>query len=401
MSSNEDFFVTRQAAAVLKHGVLGRYLPVFVTMAGTGAREVVLLDGYAGPGRYDDDSAGSPLLLLRTARKTRGWSRNVRCVFVEADHDNATNLRGVLAEESGTDLQYQVFDGDIEHWAERIVTEAADEPMLSFLDPFGAGVSYRVLTEVLLARGPKARTEVLLNINVEMVRRIGGLLSQASPTPSTEKTLAKLDSVFGDTWWRTEFLAVRGESEKAAAAAQHVVEEFCRRVQAATGFGSFIVPIRRRPGHQPLFLLTLFYRHEIAPWKFNEAASVANAEWRKACAEQDLDRGLSAISVTGSLFEPEGFDPRAEFRREAELAWKVQEEALEAGWVRDIAVNLQALLAAQESVIVLDSIRDVYGPTLGLARELHLRRAWDTLDPCVARPRNTSVKLQRAVLHRG
>ena len=63
MTSNEGFFARKQAAAVLKHGILSRYPTIFASMAGSGEPEVVLYDAYAGPGKYEDGSPGSPLLL--------------------------------------------------------------------------------------------------------------------------------------------------------------------------------------------------------------------------------------------------------------------------------------------------------------------------------------------------
>ena len=62
-----NFFQEPQGAAILKHGILRRYLPVFTAKVGSTAGEVDYLDCYAGPGLYDDGSDGSPALALATA----------------------------------------------------------------------------------------------------------------------------------------------------------------------------------------------------------------------------------------------------------------------------------------------------------------------------------------------
>lgn len=400
MSVAEEFFTRRQAQAVLRHGVVSRYLPVFTSMAGTGAAEVVLVDAYAGPGRYDDGSPGSPLLLVETARTTKLWSRTVRCVFCEPDLDNVAVLTSLLAKEAGADLAWEVLLGTAEQWAPTLVKEAGSAPMLTFLDPFGAGTPYDLLTKTFLGRLATVPTEVLFNINVEMVQRIGGLLAEEPLSLTTERTLSNLDQFFGDTWWREEFIQARTSLGAAAQAAQHVVEEFCRRVHDATGFKSFQVPIRRRLGHQPLFILTLFYRHPVAPWKFNDAASGANADWRLACVEADIDRDLAALPVEDSLFG-DCVDTESVIREQRESAWKSQEAALECSWVAEIEQNLCHLLDARPQVDLVDNIREVYGATLGLAREKHVRRAWDALDDVhFAAPRPRSVKLEKAVITR-
>ena len=57
---------------------------------------VVLLDGYAGPGRYNDGSLGSPQLMVETARKLQ--ERHVHCIFVEENPRHYQRLRGLLDE---------------------------------------------------------------------------------------------------------------------------------------------------------------------------------------------------------------------------------------------------------------------------------------------------------------
>lgn len=369
-------------------------------MTGSRAPEVVLVDGYAGPGKYEDGSPGSPLLLVETARKSNAWKTNVRCVFCERDMDTAHHLRQVLGAEAGDDLRHEVFDGPIEQWVAAIVREAESSPMLAFLDPFGVGMPYEALTKQLLARPRHVPTEVLININVEAVWRIGGLLKKGVLERGTEQTLARMDQSLGGGWWREEFAAALGTMGAAAKAADHVVAEFCRRVQRDTGFAYFPVLVRRRPGNVPLFILTLFYRHEVAPWKFNAAVSMANKEWREACMSEDLDKALGRIAVTGSLFSDE--EETAELLRKNQfIAWLEQEKRLEAGWVDTIAGNIRGLIAQRPAVKLTTAVREVYGSTLGLARDTHVRKAWDILaDEDVVQPRPKNVKYEKALIMR-
>lgn len=402
MTANDAFFTRKQAAAVLKHGVLSRYPTVFASMAGWGEAEVVLYDGYAGPGRYEDGSEGSPLLLVETAQRVEKF-RKVRLLFSEEDLDTHTELSRTLSEAAGEGVQWDADYGSVEEWAPINVRIAGEAPMLTFLDPFGVGLSYRVLTEDLLGRPPHLKTEVLLNINVESVRRIGGLLRREASTGfelKTAKAISRVDDFLGDDWWREEFSRVH-DTSSAANAAQHVVDEFCRRVHAATGFDAFQVPIRRRPGHQPLFILTLFYRHDIAPWKFNDAASMANMEWRQACLEADLERELLNVPVEASLFGDE--EENRQLMRDAKLAaWEEQESLLEKGWVQAIAQNIEWMLMESAFVNLGPSIARVYGNTLGLAREAYVRKAWDHLaERQVALPRDKKLKIAKGVVYRG
>lgn len=113
MTAHDEFFQRRRAAAVLKHGILARYPPVFATMTGStssGGR-VVYLDGYAGPGRYEPETGetigapGSPLLAVKNANTVAQWARDLHCIFVERNPLYADNLRQVLLQEAPATLR--------------------------------------------------------------------------------------------------------------------------------------------------------------------------------------------------------------------------------------------------------------------------------------------------------
>ena len=65
----QRFFERPQAAAKLKHEILGGYLRPFVQKVGSTApgKTVAYLDGYAGPGQYDDATPGSPAIAVGVA----------------------------------------------------------------------------------------------------------------------------------------------------------------------------------------------------------------------------------------------------------------------------------------------------------------------------------------------
>lgn len=86
MPASTAFFGQRNAQAVLKHGVLARYAYYFAGRAGAATQgRVAFIDGYAGEGRYEDGSPGSPLLLASQATRAKMFGRDVRLAFVYED----------------------------------------------------------------------------------------------------------------------------------------------------------------------------------------------------------------------------------------------------------------------------------------------------------------------------
>lgn len=68
-----DYFEKKQAAAVLKHGILRRYLHVFVSKTGSPAGEVVYVDGYAGPGLTGREVYTAHAAARRTPNQYEAW----------------------------------------------------------------------------------------------------------------------------------------------------------------------------------------------------------------------------------------------------------------------------------------------------------------------------------------
>ena len=78
MADTQEFFDERQGAAVIKHGILRRYLPVFAAKTGStsaGGR-VVYLDGYAGAG----GSTPSPSRRTSTRRMISAARSDTSCI---------------------------------------------------------------------------------------------------------------------------------------------------------------------------------------------------------------------------------------------------------------------------------------------------------------------------------
>lgn len=338
MSTTRDFFEKNlDPKGVYKHAILARYAPVFAQAAGTKPRKAVLLDGYAGAGRYDDGRPGSPLILARVAAKIQ--TVDTRCVFVEKDSATAASLRAAL--ESDAAKNCQVVDGDIDHHLDAVVCSSRDAALLAFLDPFNKAPPFERIADTILNRDSQWPTEVLLHISLNTVRRIGGLVRNKSARGASV-TLAGLDPFFGGDWWQASFLEALDEGSTPTEAAEHVAGEYGSRINGRCGCGCFTLDVRARPEAQPTYLLTLFSRHAYGFWRFNDAVSSAQSDWRAAYSE-------------GQLFDhtPQPTD--------GEL-------------IEIIERNIKGLLA-QGPFTPTDAMAKLYGDTLGIAREKHARRA--------------------------
>ena len=136
MPSSSDFFSHRNAQAVLKHGLLTRYAHYFAGRAGAATQgRVAFIDGYAGEGRYQDGSLGSPLLLASQATRAQMFKRDVKLALVEKDDNRRARLEQSL-QESGLTAD-QLIGDDLSDVIDGLLDRYSRHAVLIFLDPFG------------------------------------------------------------------------------------------------------------------------------------------------------------------------------------------------------------------------------------------------------------------------
>ena len=365
LTQNDRFFDEPGLPAVLKHGLLTSYLFPFTAMLGSIDRRkpVWFIDCYAGAGTSgsaQDISDGSPILAARVAAKS---GVDLRCVFVEANRDYAQDLETALRQRVPAGASYRLFKEEAQTALPKILQLMGTDPALIFVDPFGLGISYD-LFKATLGRPRPARTEILLNYNIEAIRRIGGHLSTPD-RPGAEKSLQRVDASLGGTWWRSVFQENRQKDpEKSAArAADAVTSAFHQMVQQDTGRRAVTVPIRRSStAREALFELTLFHDHEAAAYKFAFAASTANEKWRKA----DRERGRITDDRQAPLFSTAELSAADEARIEKQLSDE---------WTEEIAGNIERLLSTRSQLRLADELPSILGQTYGLARERHINAA--------------------------
>lgn len=380
MVSNAKFFSEdKKAAAVLKHGVLRRYLAIFAGALSTTApdRRVGFLDGYAGEGEYFNPTTGrtaegSPRIALNIAQDLLTRGAVLDCVFVEKDKNAFASLSAVVAEYS-TDKAI-AYQGDIDVHLSSALARFANVPALVFLDPFGSALDHESTVNAILKRPGDQPTELLLNFSLQALRRMGARLWEAEGASGRAATLDRVDSWLGGDWWRAHFLspqvAALPKSERANAAAERVAREHRSLIAKATGCVAYAVPIRRNANDKALFILTLFCPRRLAVAKFNECVSMALKDWRAFLHELDL--------AEAERFDDQ--DPQLMSRvEELKAVFAADEELVDRNAVEAIKSSIVAALDKRTSFSMRNDFGLVIGDALGVGRQTHIRKAWKEL----------------------
>lgn len=361
-SALQKFFGSKRAAAVLKHAILSGYLVPFAAKVGSSSPDgrVVVVDGYAGAGRYEDGTPGSPALIAAAAQGQALQKRRVECFFVEKDRAHYERLRVVLEEESGGTTTWEALQGTVEQHLHQLLGRAAGLPLLLFLDPFGSGLSFEQITDVFKGR-PAGRhvpaTEVLFRFDAGHIRRNRGGLHSEADYASRQGQLKRLDRDAGGTWWRDEGAPALDGEAYTNWFMHRLLEELCR----TAGCSGWTVPVKHRQELQPAYYLVFLTRHPDGMKVFAEAVSCAQDKWRRAVFDEAMDAEERQHGGP-SLFDREDL-------------FKDEERLLHDQWVEQLEDNVRCLLQDTPSFVVRHSLTEVFEGVLGVAREKHLRPA--------------------------
>jgi len=363
VSNNAGFFDRRQAAAVLKHGILKRYPVVFASKTGRwqDRGRTAIIDAYAGPGQYDDGADGSPLLLTDVALFAEQLGRQVTLVFAESNEEFATNLKVALHERGAADAP--VLVGDFESRMHDALSICRGMPLLTFLDPFGTSISYDSLTTKLMGRA-RTKSEVLLHFSLSSVARKGAI-ARTPETVSADAFTRQLDTFLGGTWWHEMMPSsderFDGDATRAAIA---ISDEYARRVCARCACRSIAVDVYAStdPCVLPKYRLMLFTRSDHGLWAFADAAGRAHLEWLQFCEDREVDR---LVEADRRKYQSDGLFPRD--RPDPKELQRLLDKQV--GPVLD--QQLSDLLERGPVQFGRDTIQ-VYGRALGHANERHV-----------------------------
>lgn len=192
-----NFFSRLEEHSKIKLQVLTNYIIPWMRKILLGSfqnRSCLIVDTFAGVGKYDDGSLGSPLIIVKEAiaciQQLKNMSYNINniyLVFLEQDRNNYKLLKKNLEEFLEQQLNDNVFNEVInyntlkislindthESFIENLLKDVDKlVPAFFFFDPFGFQVPYK-LNKQLLQKYDSV--ELLINIMYEELNRFIGL----------------------------------------------------------------------------------------------------------------------------------------------------------------------------------------------------------------------------------
>ncbi len=200
--SSDDFFEGKRLWSKIKDEVLEKYMTPYLAKVNTRGQPILLIDGYAGPGIFEDGTRGSPLIMCEKAEeRAKG---NYHAIFINNKRKYHDNLYREI-HQRGWSNSAEPRLGDTQLVLQELPKTLKSQTVLLYLDPFGpTGCDFNLLAPFLY-RSPKFSTEILLTMNMPGMHRLAARHVDEVGREDEEAIRAnrqKLTKVFGGDYWK-------------------------------------------------------------------------------------------------------------------------------------------------------------------------------------------------------
>ena len=183
-----------------KHIILQKYLDAWLPIISKYNGKVLYVDGFAGPGEYQNHEGGSPLIALKSISNHKlieKMKAEFKFLFIERDKDRCNHLRSIVEKfplPAKIKIDIEVRCGEFKDVFGGILSEINNQggrlaPSFVFIDPFGfSGIPLDLISDIMSNK----KCEVLITFMYEDIIR---WLSLDINEPH-------LNSLFGTESWK-------------------------------------------------------------------------------------------------------------------------------------------------------------------------------------------------------
>jgi three-Cys-motif partner protein len=163
MTTN-DFFAEQTKQSLVKATIIARYFDVWANIMlntqdnnarqhGKKENRIAYIDLFAGPGRYEDGSSSTPVMIIEKAINDQRYRERLVTVFNDKDEKHIESLNKTIFSTNGVEklqFQPQIHCGEVGTDIVQSFEKMKFVPTLFFVDPWGyEGLSLRLINSVV------------------------------------------------------------------------------------------------------------------------------------------------------------------------------------------------------------------------------------------------------------
>lgn len=306
--SRQNFFKEKKKWSLVKDDLLAHYLKLYFLKILRTGRPTVLIEGFAGKGKFDDGNIGSPIIALNIANEAiescKSNHKGIECHFIEKKY--STELKDNLS-----DYSCNIYNGTYGQFFPQILDSVTDKNVFVYIDPFGIKHIQFDKFKAMSSSGASS-CELLLNLNSFGFIREAIRLLKAKPL---EDDIPELDDAFEDSdandienmnniangdYWQKIISDYNTGIINGYKAEELFVVEYCKQLRSIFDY-VLEVPIKVKMKNHPKYRMVYATNH---PHGYIEMADNMNKRWEDI---KHLSQGgqmtLFEIGYMNDLFE--------------------------------------------------------------------------------------------------
>ncbi len=322
-TTESTFFQGKRPWSMIKDRVIGRYLTVYIQKVSKLGKPILFIDGFAGPGVFEDGSDGSPVIICKVAEKSgKQWS----AIFVNNNRNHHNQLHSVIIDR-GWERNAKPICGQSADMLKAIHEILTDQTVFIYLDPFGLkGFSFSALVPYLERVVSGHSIEIVLNISMPTLHRLAAVHA-ASEGETTRSRIRKLNQTLSDAlggdWWQDIMWRDDNPDQKE----NEVIRCFCERLAEFLPYTGYC-PVQENADADVKYYITFASRHQDAQLLMNDMMCEAYEDYifytRGAGVQRQLwgledERAFNMHLLDQVILETVGQNPG----RSREDIWKI------------------------------------------------------------------------------
>ncbi|WP_392654981.1 three-Cys-motif partner protein TcmP [Dehalococcoides sp. THU4] len=157
---NNEFFQEQREQSIIKARIVSKYFSTWASIIlatqkryPQHAQRMAYIDLFAGPGRYDDQSKSTPLLVLETILSNPDLTSRMVTLFNDKDAANIESLKTAIAQVPGIKkLKYapSFYNEEVGDEIAKMFSSKSIVPTFFFVDPWGyKGLSLNLVSSII------------------------------------------------------------------------------------------------------------------------------------------------------------------------------------------------------------------------------------------------------------
>lgn len=270
---NDDFFKEKKIWSTVKDNLLGCYLRPYFSKIFFTNRPVIYVDCFAGKGKFDDGSDGSPIIALDIIQSAISNS-NAKNPRVEAnfiDLNYATDLKTNLAHYNGINI----ISGKYEDEIDNLLKSKSFYNVFLYIDPYGIKALDCTKFDFFAKRFNSI--ELLINLNSfgfirEACHAMGASFEDSeifndlieydtSKFDASTKSINDLNVIAGGDYWQQIIIDYKTDRINGYEAEERFANEYSKRLASSYKY-VLNMPLRLKEGQQPKYRMIHATNHQ-------------------------------------------------------------------------------------------------------------------------------------------